>query len=87
MGSTPRKGWMKREWSKYPLGSTVVCTRMGMWYEGCKGIVDSYGIAKSSYPTIRVSITSVPGKSLEHNYHPEVGELAIGQSLSWWKVT
>ncbi len=87
MGSTPRKGWMKGEWSKYPLGSLVTCIEGRVWYSGCIGYIFGHGIAKSTYPTLQIYIIYAPSpRCSNYKYYAGPGDFAYGQPLGWWNV-
>lgn len=84
MGSTPRKGWMKREWAKFPLGCTVRCKEgnLVLW-SGVTGTVTGYGIAKNSFPTLHVTLFESFHKGVIS--YPKGTEIT-GQLLDHWEI-
>ena len=82
MGSTPRKGWMKREWARYPIGTKVRCEEnKHLLFSDISGVVSGYGISKDTYPVLHIQLLEDFRKGAI--FYP-AGEEILGQPLSWW---
>jgi len=87
MTRTKRRGWMKREWSKFPLGSHVRYRLKGdnhvLWDgTGAEGTIIGYGQA-GQVPTLHIELTTPVTKGVVH--YP-IGTILRGQPLRWWEV-